>query len=57
MTVICSCDVCRKDIVEGQPMADHKVFKCGELSYIALAHKECGVADNATRQSEFWEYD
>jgi len=56
MTVICLCDVCRSDIHEGDAMADHKVFKCGELSYIALAHRACAIADNVERGKTFWEY-
>lgn len=55
--VVCACDVCRRDIYDGDAMADHKVFKCGELSYIALAHKDCAIADNVARNSNFWEYD
>jgi hypothetical protein len=39
--LICACAICRKDIFKGQPMVDQFIYKCGELSYISLAHKEC----------------
>lgn len=37
------CGYCREDLV-GTPvdeMADHKVYKLGELNYIELAHLDC----------------
>lgn len=38
---ICLCAFCRKMLYEGDEMAQHPVYKCGELSYVSLAHKEC----------------
>lgn len=38
---VCACCVCRKDILEGQDIVDNEVYKCGELHYIELAHKNC----------------
>jgi ribosomal protein S27AE len=59
--VVCACAVCWKDIFEGAVMADHKRFKCGELSYIELAHIECAKAENAEREARgeraYWEHD
>ena len=59
-TLVCACAVCRRDIFEGDKMGDHKVFKCGELSYIELAHHDCAVAENALgqrmlRQEPYWD--
>mgnify|MGYP003134525319 CR=1 FL=1 len=39
--LICACAVCRQDVLEGQDLVDNFVYKCGELAYIELAHKEC----------------
>lgn len=60
--VICACAVCGKPIFEGSPMADHKVYKLGELAYIELAHLDCAKAENALgktmlRQHPYWEHD
>ena len=60
--LICACAVCRKDIFKGQPMVDQFIYKCGELSYIELAHKECapqwehdnGNRGRAPQSDPFW---
>ena len=39
--LICACAVCRQDVLEGQDLVDNFVYKCGELHYIELAHKQC----------------
>jgi len=55
--IVCHCSVCSKPIAQDEPMADHKVHKLGELAYIELAHRECGLQDNAVSHSTYWECD
>ena len=57
--VICGCAICQGDILEGDVMADHKVYdRCdGELDYIELTHLECAKADNDKNQYGYWEFD
>lgn len=55
--VVCGCSVCGKDILKGEPMADYKVFKFGELDEIDLAHKACAVADNAANPARGWKWE
>lgn len=55
--IVCACSVCSLDIHEGTKMADLKVFKCGELSYIALAHYGCAIEENRKGVSPKWEHD
>lgn len=42
---VCLCAICQKGIMESQlgtgKIVDQKIYKCGELSYIELAHREC----------------
>lgn len=40
-TEICLCAICREMLFEGDELVDQRVYKCGELSYINLAHAEC----------------
>lgn len=51
-TQICLCGVCREMLYDGDPLADHEVYKCGELEYIELAHVACAVKDNAEKSSD-----
>lgn len=46
VTAICLCSVCRKMLYEGDRIADLKVFKCGELDEILLAHEDCAASAN-----------
>ena len=38
---ICLCSVCGADVFIGDDLIENKVYKCGELSYISLTHREC----------------
>lgn len=38
---ICLCAACEKMMFEGDDMVQNPVIKCGELSYIELAHRAC----------------
>ena len=44
------CPICDRpitdDMFDGDQLVDHYVYKAGELSYIELAHTECGRKDN-----------
>jgi hypothetical protein len=57
---ICLCACCRNPITKAQAkdkdIADHKVYKCGELSYIELAHKYCAKKDTEMPKG-YWEWD
>lgn len=55
MTKICACAICAKILYEGDKLADLKVFKCGELSYIALAHESCAKEANDKAGQKIWE--
>jgi hypothetical protein len=47
--MLCLCAVCRQGIHEDTPpaeVAENRVYKCGDLSYIELAHRECAVRHN-----------
>ena len=53
------CALCREDIPEelfGETghVADHHVYKYGELKYIELAHRECAETDNFLRKEQYW---
>ena len=52
--VICSCAVCGKDLIQGDHLADGKVYKMGELSYISLAHVACV---KGLPNTDGWEWD
>lgn len=47
---ICTCAFCGEWLYQFDTIADNKVFKCGELSYIELAHATCAPA-----VSDYWE--
>ena len=55
------CAVCRVTLLGAIALADHAVYKCGELSYIELAHVGCAEADNAERDALYgadgWRWD
>lgn len=57
---ICLCACCGNPVTRGQAkegdIADHKVYKCGELSYIEIAHKYCAKRDTEMREG-YWEWD
>jgi len=38
---ICACAACDRPMFEGDDMVQRPVIKCGELSYIELAHRAC----------------
>ena len=40
-TEICTCAECGKMMFEGDDLVQNPVYKCGELSYIELAHRAC----------------
>jgi hypothetical protein len=54
--IACYCPLCDLPIWEASfargEVADNHVFKCGELSYIELAHAKCARND-LTREWEF----
>ncbi len=43
--MVCICPFCEKAIwnheLYNQEVAENKIYKCGELSYIELAHIDC----------------
>ena len=39
--LICSCAACHVNMFEGEDLVQNPVYKCGELSYIELAHRKC----------------
>lgn len=41
--------------LKAHELAENRVIKCGELSYIELAHRACAVADGDSGIP--WEYD
>ena len=43
-----------KHDLKPQELAEHKVFKCGELSYIERAHRDCAV--KCTDDFYSWKY-
>lgn len=60
--IICGCTVCMGLMYEGDKLADHHVYKYGELSYIELAHKSCAIREdskrvsNGTGPNKYWRY-
>lgn len=54
----CYCPICSQpitdDMFDGIQLMDHYVYKCGELSYIELAHTACGEEANRTSGSDYW---
>lgn len=58
MAIICACAVCRRDISDGEAMADNKVFDIeGDLDYIELSHRDCAIADNAANPARSWQWE
>lgn len=53
---ICYCACCQKMLfqsdIDAGTVADHPVYKMGELSYIELAHNSCADQDNETRPDD-----
>ena len=39
--VNCACAICTVMLTRNDELADRYVYKCGELSYIELAHVAC----------------
>lgn len=52
--VLCYCPLCNKEITKGTPMADHHVYKMGELDYIELAHEACAKQEDP--EGHYWEW-
>jgi hypothetical protein len=51
---LCLCAFCREMLYASDALADHPVYKCGELAYIELAHAWCAEQD---RSGSFgWQY-
>lgn len=61
------CSICGEKLAHDllpQELAEHRVIKCGELSYIELAHRSCAVAEDAQDDTNcsgcggrlIWEY-
>lgn len=44
---VCLCAVCRRMLYDVDSLADHYVYKLGELAYIELAHVACAKADDS----------
>lgn len=53
--VLCYCPLCDEAIMKGTPMADHHVYKLGELDYIELAHRACAVKFDPGMS--YWQFD
>ena len=53
----CACTVCGKNMRGSQPaeVAEHAKYKCGELSYVELAHIECARQDRRMAPG-YWVY-
>ena len=56
MTDICLCAICRDMLHEGDQLADCKVYKNGELSYIELAHRDCAILATEEDGATGWEW-
>lgn len=56
--MICLCAVCQKPILQydldRELVADHFVYKCGELDEIELAHLSCARDWNLKHSSTYW---
>ncbi len=38
---ICLCAICGTDVFVGDDLVEKKVYKCGDLSYISIWHRQC----------------
>ena len=56
-TATCRCSVCGQSILPRDAVADYHVYKLGELSYIALAHRDCGLRSNRLANNYHWNTD
>jgi len=53
-----TCSICEELLpTDGGDIADHFVYKCGELQYIELAHTACAKKWNEAWQNEpYWDW-
>jgi hypothetical protein len=54
-TYCCICGERLAHDLQPHELAENNVFKCGELSYIELAHRACAVAEDGSGIE--WDYD
>ena len=50
------CAICRENLQGAESVADHWVYKLGELAYIELAHGACAQAKNDSSLNS-WTWD
>lgn len=51
------CAICRENLQGAESVAEHPVYKLGELSYIELAHVACAQAEDLDKPMFAWTWD